>query len=432
MDKLPLQGIRILDMTVVWAGPYAATLLADLGAEVIRIESIQTLAPTTRGIMARPPETVIQNLPPFAGGYPDRQGGDRPWNRSPQFNSHGRNKLSMTVDLRTTRGKEIFNRLVSVSDIFIDNNVAETMEKLGISYAGMKSIKEDIIAIRMPAYGDSGDYKRYRAFGVHMANALGHGLVRGYPDMDPSTNSGEFVVDAAAGAQAAAAAMMALIYRNKSGKGQLIELPSARATFAYLSKSFLEHTITGRIPESLGNRDSTAIQGCYPCIGDDRWIAITITNDHEWNQFVTAIGNPTWAMQPEFKNHLSRRQHHDMLDEHISSWTQSQDNQEAMHLLQSAGVISGPIMDVRDALNDPHLKDRNFYVEASTPDTGTYRSPTTPFKMSETPLTIRRGPVMLGQDNDYVYREVLGVSDAEFNELVQEGHIGTEYVAEIG
>ena len=431
MDKLPLQGIRILDLTVVWAGPYATTLLADLGAEVIRIESIQTLAPTTRGIMARPPETLIQNLPPFIGGYPNRQGGDRPWNRSPQFNSHGRNKLSMTVDLRTTKGKAIFNRLVAVSDIFIDNNVAETMEKLGISYQSMKSVKEDIIAIRMPAYGDSGDYNRYRAFGVHMANALGHGLVRGYQDMDPSTNSGEFVVDAAAGAQAAAAAIMALLYRKRSGKGQLIELPSARATFAYLSRSFLEHTMTGRIPESLGNRDDIAIQGCYPCKGEDRWIAITIANDHEWNQFVAAIGDPAWAKASEFNNHLSRRQNHDMLDEQISSWTQSQDHQDTMRLLQSFGVTSGPIMDARDVLNDPHLRERGFYAEASTPDTGTYRYPTTPFKMSSTTLGIRRGPVMLGQDNDYVYREVLGVSDDEFEELVNEGHIGTEYVPEV-
>jgi len=431
MTKLPLQGIRILDMTVVWAGPYAATLLADLGAEVIRIESIQTLAPTTRGLMARPPETVIQNLPPFIGGYPDRQGGDHPWNRSPQFNNHGRNKLSMTVDLRTQKGKDIFNRLVAVSDIFIDNNVAETMSKLGIGYESMKSVKKDIIAIRMPAYGDSGDYSRYRAFGVHMANALGHGLVRGYQGMDPSTNSGEFVVDAAAGAQAAAAAMMALLYRNRSGKGQLIELPSARATFAYLSKSFLEYTMTGRIPTSLGNRDEVAIQGCYPCNGDDRWIAITIATDHEWNQFVAALGNPDCAKAPEFKDHLNRRQHHDTIDERISSWTQSQDHRAAAHLLQSFGVTAGPVMDARDALNDPHLQERNFYVESTTPDTGTYRYPTAPFKMSETPLTIRRGPVMLGQDNDYVYREVLGVSDEEFNALVNDGHIGTEYVPSV-
>ena len=431
MAKLPLQGIRILDMTVVWAGPYAATLLADLGAEVIRIESIQTLAPTTRGIVARPPEALIQNLPPFIGGYPNRQGGERPWNRSPQFNNHGRNKLSMTVDLRTPKGKDIFNRLVAVSDIFIDNNVAETMEKLGIGYESMRSVKADIIAIRMPAYGDSGDYKRYRAFGVHMANALGHGLVRGYQDMDPSTNSGEFVVDAAAGAQAAAAAMMALIYRNRSGKGQLIELPSARATFAYLSRSFLEHTMTGRIPASLGNRDAIALQGCYPCKGDDRWIAITISNDDEWNQFVSALGNPDWAKASEFHDHLSRRQHHDALDERISSWTQSQDHRDAMQILQSFGITAGPVMDARDILNDPHLQERNFYVEATTPDTGTYRYPTTPFKMSDTPLGIRRGPVMLGQDNDYVYREVLGVSDEEFNTLVNEGHIGTEYVPEV-
>ena len=431
MAELPLKGVRVLDLTVVWAGPYGATLLADMGAEVIRIESIQTMPPLTRGTLAHPPQALIQIQPPFSGGFPDRQVGDHPWNRSPIFNSHGRNKLSMTVDLRVPLGKGIFERLLQVSDVFIDNNVRETTDKLGITYDALRAVKEDIIMVRMPAYGDEGAYSGYRALGVHMADALGHGLVRGYADMDPSANTGEFVVDASAGTHAAAAVLMALLYRRRTGRGQLIELPSSQATFGYFAHSFMERTMAGRTPSTLGNRDAAALQGCYPCRGEDRWIVITLADDRHWEALRRALGDPEWARLPEFQDHAGRYRNHDALDRHISDWTREREHREAMRVLQEARVPAGAVLDARDAVEDPHLGARGFYQEATTADTGTYRYPSAPFRLSETPARVRRGPVMLGQDNEYVYKEVLGLSDDEYAELVREGHIGTEFRSDI-
>tara|TARA_Y100000590_G_scaffold457155_1_gene609163 strand:+ start:5438 stop:6736 length:1299 start_codon:yes stop_codon:yes gene_type:complete len=431
MENLPLKGIRILDMTVVWAGPYGATLLADLGAEVIRVESTQVMMPITRGTMARPPQAMIDNMPGFAGGFPDKLVGNHPWNRSPIFNSHGRNKLSMTVDLRVKRGREIFDELLKVSDVFIDNNVRETMDKLNINYESLSSVKNDIIMVRMPAYGDSGEYSKFRSLGIHMADALGHGLMRGYTDMDPSANSGEFVVDASAGTHAAVATIMALIHRKRTGQGQLIELPSAQATFGYMSEAFMEYTFSGISPSSLGNRHPRALQGCYQCKGNDRWIVITIWNENQWKIFIELIGNPDWANKPEFSTHDKRVSNHDLIDSLITDWTTKQDHKSAMELLQKHGVPAGAVLDAKDSSEDPHLASRNFYQEAFTEDTGTYKYGRSPFVLSNTPTNVRRGPVMLGQDNEYVYKTILGISDKEYEELVSEGHIGSEFHPDI-
>ena len=172
MPKLPLEGFRVLDMTVVWAGTYCATLLADMGAEVIRVESTKAFVPLTRGLMAHPPENLIKNSLPMLGGMPDRTVGARPWNRSPVFNAHARNKLSMTVDLLQPRGMEIFKRLVKTSDGFVENNVTETMDKLGISYDMLREQNPDIIMLRMPAYGNTGQYRNFRSLGVHMEGTI--------------------------------------------------------------------------------------------------------------------------------------------------------------------------------------------------------------------------------------------------------------------
>ena len=166
MAHLPLQGIRVLDLTVVWAGPYATHLLASLGAEVIRIESVKFFPPLTRGVTPHPSKEQIKNgQPPFNWGLPDREPGRHPWNRVPAFNAHAVNKRSVTIDLTTDQGKDFLARLVKISDMFVENNVTETLEKLGITYEWLKHHNQNIIMIRMPAFGNTGPYKNYRALG---------------------------------------------------------------------------------------------------------------------------------------------------------------------------------------------------------------------------------------------------------------------------
>ena len=427
MNKLPLEGIRVLEMTVVWAGPYCASFLADLGAEVIWIESLATFAPLTRGVRARPTETQLQIQPLFMGGYPDRLPGKKPWNRSPVFNAHARNKLSMTVDLSRPRGMEIVKDLVQSSDVFIENNVVNRMDQLGIDYETLKGLKDDIIMLRMPAYGTNGPYRNFRALGVHIEGVIGHTLLRGYTDMDPSGTSPVYMADAAGGSHGAFAVLAALHYRRRTGKGQYIELGQAEDAVPMMGQFFMDYTMNGRSATTLGNRHSTALQGCYPCLGDDRWVCITIHNDEEWRSFARALGNPKWIQDARFADGQGRLEHHDELDAHISRWTGQSDNVEVMRVLQVAGIAAGPVMDARDAYNDPHLSERGMFQEASQEDTGTRLYPRAPYNMSETPPDIRRGPVRLGEDNEYVYKTLLGYSDSEFAELEAEGHISMDF-----
>ncbi len=432
MSKLPLEGIRVLEMTVVWAGPYCTSFLADLGAEVIRVESLATFAPLTRGVRAHPTAASLEVQPVFMGGYPDRQPGDRPWNRCPIFNPHARNKLSMTLDLSQPKGMEIFKDLVKVSDVFVENNVVDRMDQLGIDYAMLKKLREDIIMLRMPAYGSTGPYRDYRALGVHIEGVIGHTLLRGYTDMDASANNAVYVADAAGGSQGAFAVLAGLHYRRRTGKGQYIELGQAEDAMPMMGQFFMDYAMNGRNAATSGNRHPTAVQGCYPCKGSeqqghDRWVSITINSDEEWRSFSEALGRPDWAVDPRFAHAPGRLEHHDEIDAHIGRWTEQMDNFEVMRALQVVGVAAGPVMDQRDAYNDPHLRERGMFQEASQEDTGTHMYPSAPYTMSETPPDIRRGPVRLGEDNEYVYRTVLGYSESEYARLVAEGHISMDY-----
>ena len=431
MTMLPLEGIRVLDMTVVWAGPYCTTFLADLGAEVIRVESTSVFIPMTRGTRAHPTEAEVKGTPGFAGGLPGRTPGARPWNQAPVFNAHARNKLSMTLDLLRPGGMEVFKRLVKICDVLVENNATETMDKLGISFEMLQEENPGIIMLRMPAYGSTGPYQNFRAYGLHMEGVIGHTLLRGYPGMDPSTTTSVLVADAAAGTQGAFAVLAALNYRRRTGKGQLIELAQAENTIPFLGQFIMDYSMNGRIATTVGNRHPHAIQGCYPCLGDDRWVTITISGDKDWEAFCRALGDPEWASDQNFAGPASRFQHHDELDQHIGRWTSQLEQYQVMHLLQAAGVAAGPVMDQRDAYNDPHLNQRGMFEEVTQEDTGTHRYPGAPYKMSETPIKIRRGPVRLGEHNEYVYKTLLKYTDQEYAGLDAQGHISMDYRPEV-
>lgn len=431
MPPLPLQGLRVLEITVVWAGPYCGSFLADLGAEVIRVESTKAFVPLTRGAAPHPSQEVINNLPLYSGGVPGRVPGARPFNRSPMFNSHARNKLSMTVNLRDPGGREIFNRLVAVSDVLIENNPTETMDKLGISYLSLQAVKDDIIMLRMPAYGNSGPYRDFRAHGVHIEGMVGHTALRGYADTDPSYNTTVLMSDAAAGAQGAFAVLAALRHRQRTGAGQLIELGQAENVFPYLGEYYLDYALNRRAHTTLGNRHPRALQNCYPCAPEpgnpDRWVAITVYDNHQWQALCDLINAPDLARDPDLASAPQRLARQDEIDPRIAAWTRAQSPAAAMRALQQRAIPAGAVMNQADAFADPHIQSRAFFEEAAQQDCGTHLYPGPLYKMSATPLSIRRGPVMLGQDNEYVYRQLLGCTAAEYAEYAAAGHIGTDY-----
>ncbi|MBI4337855.1 MAG: CoA transferase [Chloroflexi bacterium] len=433
MPTLPLEGVRVADLTVVWAGPYATALLAHLGAEVVRVESVAIFQPLTRGFSPHPaPLSVRTGRPAWRWGFPGREVGQRPWNRVPMFNAHASNKKSMTVDLRKPQGRDAFARLVRVCDVVVENNVPETMDKLGITYQWLREQRPDIIFVRMPAFGTWGKYRSYRSLGSMVDSVLGHNTLRGYADMDPTSLTVSYAADGAAGAAAAFATLAALHHRRRTGKGQLVELALAENFLPYLTQAIMDYTMNGRVQGATGNRHPYAVQGCYRCKGEDRWAVITVFDDAQFERMCGAMGHPEWAQDPRFADALARRRHHDDLDRLIESWTSQRDHYEVFHTLQRARVPAGPVLDQRDAYNDPHLGERCFFHQASQADCGTHLYPGAPFRFSETPPGIRRGPVRLGEDNEYVYKSLLCYSDEAYQEMVRQGHVGMDYRPEAG
>ena len=386
----------------------------------------------TRGAAPHLTQAVIDNLPLYSGGTPGRVPGERPFNRSPMFNSHARNKRSMTVNLLDPGGREVFDRLVAISDVLVENNPTETMEKLGISYESLKAVKNDIIMLRMPAYGNTGPYRDFRAHGVHIEGVVGHTMLRGYEDTDPSYNTTVLMSDAAAGAQGAFAVLAALHHRKRTGEGQLVELGQAENVFPFLGEYYMDYQMNGRTHGPMGNRHPWALQNCYPCAGENRWVAITVYDEQQWLALCEAMDAPDLRADAELSQSQYRHARQAEIDDRISRWTRERDPAEVMHELQRRGIPAGAVMNQADAFGDPHIQSRGFFEEASQDDCGTHLYPGPLYKLSETPLNIRRGPVMFGQDNEYVYRELLGYSTEEYAAFEAAGHIGTDYAEGVG
>ena len=441
--RKPLEGVRVIDLTLVWAGTFGATLLADLGAEVIKVENTHVWQPMTRGGQARPSAAAIAAGPGWATGYPNREPGPRPWNYPPTFVQMFRNKYSMTVDLVSDEGREIFARLVERSDALVENNAAGTLEKLGIGPDFLQAAREDLICVRMPAYGASGPYRDARALGVHLESVMGHTLLRGYDDRDPSYTTAIYSGDYVAGAHAAFAVMAALRHRRRSGEGQFIELAQAECAGGLLAQAFMDYSLNGAVGERIGNRsgDGFAPYNLYPAkprgggdgtSGDDRWISISVMNNDQWQGLKTAMGDPEWAANPAYATNDGRRAAQDQIDAQIAAWTADWDDYELFHHLQAHGVPAAPVLDSSRVMDDPHVQARGLNTEWTLHDgVGPYRFNTPFYRFSETPVDAHKAPAALGEDNDYVYCDVLGYSDAEVAEFVERGHIGMDYDPEI-
>lgn len=440
MSPKPLEGIRVIDLCVVWAGPFATVQLADLGAEVIKPENPFVFQPMTRGAMAHPPEILIHNTIAWAGGLPRNEVGDRPWDYNPTFVSLYRNKKSFTVDLRRPEGLDVLRKLVAISDVVYENNASGTLEKLGITYDWLKEANEKIIFVRVPAYGSTGPYEDARALGVHLEAVMGHTLLRGYDDADPSSNTAIYSGDYLAGAQGAFAVMAALWHRDRTGQGQLIEIGQAENAAAMFTQAIMDYSLNGRIQSAIGNRD---VHGRYPCgvypakspgtaeTADDRWVAISIESDEEWQAFVTAIGSPGWALDPRYATNEGRAEHFREIDRHIGEYTAGFEDYDLMHRLQAAGVAAAPVLESSRMFDDPHLRARNFFRKQHQASSGEYEYVGPLWQFPETPVEYLQPPIMFGEHNDYVYRDLLKLPADEIAALREGGHIATEYDASV-
>jgi crotonobetainyl-CoA:carnitine CoA-transferase CaiB-like acyl-CoA transferase len=436
MTHKPLEGVRVIDLCVVWAGPFATMLLGDLGAEVIKPENPFVFQPMTRGAMARPPQILLERSIAWSGGLPRNEVGPRPWNYNPTFVSLYRNKKSFTVDLRRPEGKDILRRLVAISDVVYENNAVGTLEKLGITEEWLREANPQLILVRVPAYGLTGPYHNARALGVHLEAVMGHTLLRGYDDADPSANTAIYSGDYMAGAQGAFAVMAALWYRDRTGEGQTIEIAQAENAAAMFTHAIMDYSLNRNVQSAIGNRD---VHGRYPCgvyparsPGDattmeDHWIAIHIENDDQWQRLVEAMGSPDWARDARFATNEGRAAHFREIDRGIAAWTRERDDYELMHLLQGLGIAATPVLEASRMFDDPHLRARDFFRKQTVRDAGTHEYVGPLWQFEKTPVEFYQPPVCFGEHNEYVYRELLKVSDDEYEALKAGGHIAEEY-----
>jgi crotonobetainyl-CoA:carnitine CoA-transferase CaiB-like acyl-CoA transferase len=428
---LPLGGIRVLDMTVVWAGPYATCILGDLGAEVIRVDNPFVFPSATRGVMPRPPTEMVADLGGIFGGYPDADPGERPWNRKALFNAHARNKRSITLDVRSEAGREAFLRLAERCDVMIENNSVDLLTKLGIDWDTLHARNDQLILIRMPSVGLSGPYRDYLGFGVNFEALCGLGAIRGYPGGDLSENEPVYHMDAASGSAGALAALMALRRRAVTGRGELIELAQSENMLNHIGELLIDAGRTGAEHEPVGNRHpSRAPQGCYPCRGDDAWAVISV-GEEEWASFTRALDDPAWATEERFATADARRANHDALDELITGWTAQRSPYEVFEACQAHGVPAAPVLHELEAMADPHLQARGMFRPNGNPDTGQHLHPTHLWRWDGPPL--RWGPLpVLGGDNEAVLTDVVGLSDDEIALLAAEGQLSLDYLGPDG
>ncbi len=426
MPSLPLEGVRVLDITQIWAGPYTTQLLADWGAEVIRIESTQ-IAPISTRVWSH--EWIEPTPGIFWLAYPDGKMGENRANRWALFNIHARNKHSATMDLTRPEGRAVFDSLLQISDVLVENNTPTTMAKLEIDYESVRRQRPDIVMVRMPGFGLDGPYTDYRSMGNHGEAIAGHTWLKNYTDTDFSEISTTVVGDGVAGLYAAFAAMSALRARRRTGKGALIELAQCESMASFMPRQVLEYAINRRIPNAIGNRHwSLAPHDCFPCKGEDQWVTIAIGTDDEWDSFVRTLGSPEWALDPRFATVTGRYNSQTEIGEHIARWTRERDPYEVANLLQTHGVAAGPVIFDKEAFSDPQYNARGFFEQVTQVDCGTHLYPGIMWKASGHPNEIRMPPCRLGEHNDYIYSDLLG-HNAEYRaQMEAEGHIGTSYV----
>jgi len=401
-DPLPLSGVRIIEPGQVWALPYAISPLAAYGAEVIKVESA-VRPDSSRG-----------------SPQPDSQVGDQPWNNGGMYHEANRNKLGISLDLNTDRGKELFKELVSVSDVVAQNFPPRVMRNFGLDYLELRKIKPDIIVLDSTAYGSSGPWENYIGYGSSLQAVTGLTYVTGYEDSGP-VQGGILFNDTLGALNATYAILLALAHRERTGQGQWIDLSQYEAGVAHLGEAFMEYEMNGVAPTRRGNsHPDHAPYGLYPCAGDDGWVSITVTSDAEWANFVRAVGE-AWASNRDWETAESRLSQRKSLDEAIGRWTSDKDKHEVMHLLQSGGVACGAVYNTRDIATDAHHADRGFFEISQHPEPVGPRPHSAPlFGLTGVDRPPDRLAPRFGEANRKVFQELLGRTDQEYDELMDQ------------
>lgn len=408
MSQLPLEGVKVVDFAQVFAGPACTRILADLGADVIRFEAPGRMDVTRNLIIT------------------DNDGIDHHWLRASYFVIRNANKRGMLVDLSKPEALEAVRKLASEADVVTESFTPRVMANFGLNYEKIIETNPNVIMCSLSGYGQTGPMRDNSAYGMGLEPGSGLSSITGYED-GPPLRSGLSFTDPYSGFIGAGAILTALQYRRRTGKGQYIDLSEQEAAIPIVGAAILEHEMTGRIPERIGNRSAWAApQGAYKCAGDDRWAVISVTDDAEFGRMAEAMGHAGWKDDARFATVLARHENHDALDELITEWTSSRDHYDVMHTLQKAGVKAAPVLDGKEILFDPHFKARGQFDVLEQPALGKRPIPrhvAAKFGRFEAKAT-KHAPT-LGEHNEEVLKEI-GYSDEAIAAMKEAGAIGTE------
>ena len=398
-----LSNVRVVDLSMGWAGPLAARHLADLGAEVIKVEACQRFD-WWRGWDVTP-AAIAANAHELAAS----------------FNMVNRNKLGITLDITTTRGRVLLLRLVARADVVIENYSGEVLEKLALGYEQLRAVKPDLVMVSMPAFGTTGTWRGYRAYGSTVEQASGLPHLNGEAGWPPPMQH-VALGDAVGGINGAAAALTALVHRARTGQGQYADLSQAECLFPLGAHGIVEQSLTGRAPARRGSRrEDCCPSGAFPCAGDDAWVVVQARSREEWRALCECIGRPAWHGF-DLAERLGREREIEVV---LAAWTRTRTPAEAMRALQAAGVPAGAAFGGADVLVDAHLGARDFWQFRERAFVGRSPNPSPPYRFGATPLPVAWPAPTLGQHNARVLGDLLGLTAAELEALEAATIIGT-------
>ena len=344
--------------------------------------------------------------------------------------AYNTNKYSISLDLNMPKGQEIAKKLVAWADIVTESFTPGTMAKFGLDYESCKKIKPDIIYYSTCQMGQKGPLAQFGGYGMFGATYAGIANLIGWPDRDPLPVFNNYT-DFISPWYLTTTVIAALLRRRRTGKGMYLDQAQMEAGPLFLAPLILDYVANGRIAERMGNRDPYMCpHGVYPCYpgtwGVDRWVAIAVTNDEQWRAFCKVIGEPEWTKDPKFPTFAARKENEDELDGLIGEWTKNYTTQRVMEMMQQAGVPAGAVETGEDLFNDPQLKHREHFrfLEHKVIGRHAYNAPA--YQLSKTPNYIWKAGPCIGEDNEYVYKEILGFSDDDIADLLIEGVITTE------
>ncbi|MCX7911850.1 MAG: CoA transferase [Dehalococcoidales bacterium] len=395
-------GLKMLAFAWAVVGPLTMKFFADHGATVVRIETVHR------------PCTMRASAP-----YKDNKPGI---NRAGYFAHFNGNILSFALNMNHPKSHEIVRRLVRWCDIFFENYTPGVIERWGLGYEELRKIKPDIIMLRQSGYGSWGPYRNLPAFGMVLGPIAGLPNFIGFPGKEPLPVGVSAYTDCISPRYAAAATIAAIIHRERTGEGQLIDLSQFETAISFILPGILEYQATGKEPERIGNSSPIACpHGVYPCRGDDRWCTIAVTTEEQWQAFCRAIGSPGLVHDGRFSSLENRKRHEEELNRIVSDWTVNRTPEEVMVCLQKAGVPAGICANTADLLADPQLQHRNIYWRLPHPELGEFTHLGQSFMLSRTPAAPYSPSPLLGEHTEMVCTELLGMTDEEFIALMQEG-----------